>query len=77
MIGDDAVNLQRRQRFAPLANADAQAGIAYALNQSAKVSLNYRVDGYWNSLRGFNSAGSPINLNRFYQGPTLKLTVAY
>ena len=58
-------------------NADAQAGIAYAFSQSAKLSLNYRVDGYWNALRAFNSAGSPTNLSRVYSGPTLKLTVAY
>lgn len=58
-------------------NADAQAGIAYALNQNIKLSLNYRVEGYWNALRSFNAAGSPTNLNRIYQGPTLKLTVAY
>ncbi|MGB7020895.1 MAG: Lpg1974 family pore-forming outer membrane protein [Xanthobacteraceae bacterium] len=58
-------------------NADAQAGLAYAISQSAKLSLNYRIDGYWNALRGFNSAGAGTNLDRVYSGPTLKLTVAY
>lgn len=58
-------------------NADAQAGIAYSFTPTAKLSLNYRVDGYWSALRSFNSAGSPTNLNRVYNGPTLKLTVAY
>lgn len=58
-------------------NADAQAGIAYAFSPGAKLSLNYRFEGYWNPLRGFNSAGAPTNLARTYNGPTLKLTVAY
>jgi len=58
-------------------NADAQVGLAYAFSPSAKLSLNYRVDGYWNALRGFNSAGTAVNLDRVYSGPTLKLTVAY
>lgn len=58
-------------------NADAQVGLAYAISQSAKLSLNYRVDGYWKALRGFNSAGAGTNLDRVYSGPTLKLTVAY
>jgi len=58
-------------------NADAQAGIAYAFSPGAKLSLNYRFEGYWNALRGFNAAGAPTNLARTYNGPTLKLTVAY
>ena len=58
-------------------NADAQVGIAYALSNNARVSLNYRVDGYWNGMRGFNAAGAGVNLSRVYSGPTLKLTVAY
>ncbi len=58
-------------------NADGQVGLAYAISQSAKLSLNYRIDGYWNALRGFNSAGVGTNLDRVYSGPTLKLTVAY
>lgn len=58
-------------------NADAQVGIAYAVSKSAKLSLNYWVDGYWNGMRGFNSAGNAVNLSRVYSGPTLKLTVAY
>jgi len=58
-------------------NADGQVGLAYAISQSAKLSLNYRIDGYWSALRGFNSAGAGTNLDRVYSGPTLKLTVAY
>jgi len=58
-------------------NADAQAGFAYAFSPSAKLSLNYRAEGYWNALRGFNSGGTATNLARTYNGPTLKLTVAY
>jgi hypothetical protein len=58
-------------------NADGQVGLAYALGQGAKLSLNYRIDGYWNVLRGFNPAGGGVNLDRVYSGPTVKLTVAY
>jgi len=58
-------------------NADAQAGIAYAFSPGAKLSLDYRIDGYWKALRGFNAAGTGTNLDRVYSGPTLKLTVAY
>jgi hypothetical protein len=58
-------------------NADGQVGLAYALSPSSKLSLDYRIDGYWNALRGFTAAGAGTNLNRVYSGPTLKLSVAY
>lgn len=58
-------------------NADGQAGIAYAFSPNAKLSLNYWVDGYWKVLRSFNASSAATNVDRTYNGPTLKLTVAY
>jgi hypothetical protein len=39
--------------------------------------VNYRYEGYWNALRGFNATGSAVNLDRTYSGPTAKLTFVY
>jgi hypothetical protein len=58
-------------------NADGQVGLGYAFSKDTKLSVNYRYEGYWNALRGFNAAGSAVNLDRTYSGPTVKLTVAY
>ena len=41
-------------------NADAMAGISYAFNPNAKIILNYRFDGYWNALRGWDASGKPL-----------------
>jgi Legionella pneumophila major outer membrane protein precursor len=56
-------------------NADAMLGISYAITQNASLMVSYRFDGYWNALRGFDSNGSVTNLDRFYHGPAIRLTV--
>ena len=58
-------------------NADVQGGIAYAVTRDVKLSVNYRAEGYWNSLRSFDAGNNGTNLTRIYHGPTAKLTVAY
>jgi hypothetical protein len=58
-------------------NADGQIGLAYAFSKNAKISANYRIEYFGNALPSFSAGGSPTSLNRVYQGPTLKLTVAY
>jgi opacity protein-like surface antigen len=58
-----------------IANADAMVGLSYALTSNVKASLSYRFDGYWNALKAFNSNGQETNLNRFYQGAMLRLTM--
>jgi hypothetical protein len=58
-------------------NADAQVGLAYAITRNAKLSLNYRYEGYWKALRGWDAAGAPVNLDRQYHGPTVRLNVLY
>jgi opacity protein-like surface antigen len=58
-------------------NADAQLGIAYAFNQHVKLSANYRIDAYWDALRSFNAGATGTNLDRYFHGPTVRLTVAY
>lgn len=56
-------------------NVDAQAGVSYAFNPNAKLTLSYRFDGYWNALRTFDAAGNIANQDRFYHGPMVRLTV--
>lgn len=56
-------------------NADAMAGLSYAITPSAALMVSYRFDGYWKALRGFDATGSVTNLDRFYHGPMLRLTI--
>ena len=56
-------------------NTDAMLGIAFAIGPNAQLMINYRFDGYWNALRGFDSNGNVTNLDRFYHGPMVRLTV--
>jgi hypothetical protein len=57
-------------------NLDAMLGISYAINQNVSLMMNYRFDGYWNALRGYDTNGNVTNLNRFYHGPMIRLTVS-
>jgi len=56
-------------------NMDAMLGFSYAITQNASLMVSYRFDGYWNALRGYNSNGSVTNLDRFYHGPMIRLTM--
>jgi hypothetical protein len=58
-------------------NTDAMLGIGYAFTPYAKVSLNYRVDAYFNAMRAFDINGNVVNVNRVYHGPNLRLTLTY
>ncbi len=55
-------------------NLDAEAGLSYWLTTSLKVTAAYRFDGYWNAFKTVNGAGVVANEDRFYQGPTVRLT---
>jgi len=57
-------------------NTDFMIGLSYALSANYSLMLNYRFDGYWKALKGFDSVGQPANLDRFYQGVFLRLTMA-
>ena len=58
-------------------NADGMVGVGYAFGPSTKLSLNYRVDAYFDALRVVNSSNGVTNVNRIYHGPNLRLTVQY
>jgi hypothetical protein len=55
-------------------NLDAEVGLSYWLMTNLKVTAAYRFDGYWNAFKTVNGAGVVANEDRFYQGPTLRLT---
>ncbi len=55
-------------------NLDAQGGLSYQLSQSLKVTAGYRFDGYWGALKTTNAFGAVVNEDRFFAGPTLRLT---
>jgi Legionella pneumophila major outer membrane protein precursor len=55
-------------------NLDAQAGLSYWLMPSLKVTAGYRFDGYWGALKTLDANGNLANADRFYMGPTLRLT---
>jgi opacity protein-like surface antigen len=50
-------------------------GLSYAVTQNLKATVSYRVDGYWNALQSFDSSGQAANLNRFYQGVMLRVSM--
>jgi hypothetical protein len=58
-------------------NTDAMLGIGYAFTSYAKVSVNYRVDAYFNAVRTFDINGNTVNANRVYHGPNVRLTLTY
>jgi Legionella pneumophila major outer membrane protein precursor len=58
-------------------NLDAQAGLSYWFTPATKITASYRFDGYFNALRTFNSAGNVVNVNRFYNGPMVRLTTTF
>jgi hypothetical protein len=55
-------------------NLDAEAGLAYWLTQSLKITAAYRFDGYWGAVKTIDVNGSVTNEDRFYFGPTVRLT---
>ena len=55
-------------------NLDAEAGLSYWLTTNLKLTAAYRFDGYWHALKTFDGNGAVVNEDRFYQGPTLRLT---
>jgi opacity protein-like surface antigen len=56
-------------------NADAMVGVSYAISANYVVMVSYRFDGYWQALKGFDSNGQPANLDRFYHGVMVRLTM--
>ena len=55
-------------------NLDAEAGLGYRLTQNLKVTAAYRFDGYWRALKTLDVNGNVTNEDRFYYGPTVRLT---
>ena len=58
----------------PVFNADASAALSYSFTQHVKLSAGFRFDGYWKALRTFDANGNPVDVDRFYYGPFLRLT---
>ena len=56
-------------------NADAMIGLSYAISARWSLMASYRFDGYWKALKAFDSNGQSVNLDRFYQGVMLRLTM--
>ena len=56
-------------------NTDALLGLSFATSTNSKIIINYRFDGYWNVLKGFDANGNPTNLDRYYHGPMLRFVV--
>jgi len=38
------------------------------------MTASYRFDGYFNAIRTVNASGNLADVNRYYQGPMLRLT---
>ena len=55
-------------------NADAWAGLSYALTSQLKMTGGIRADYYLDALTTYNYAGDFTNVDRLYWGPFLRLT---
>ncbi|HTE77018.1 MAG TPA: Lpg1974 family pore-forming outer membrane protein [Xanthobacteraceae bacterium] len=59
-------------------NVDAQAGLSYWFSPTMKIGASYRFDGYFKALKTLNTAtGGTTNIDRFYNGPMLRLTSTF
>ncbi|HET7841063.1 MAG TPA: Lpg1974 family pore-forming outer membrane protein [Terriglobia bacterium] len=58
-------------------NVDAQAGLSYWFTPATKFTVGYRFDGYFKALKTFNSAGNVTDIDRFYNGPMVRLTTKF
>lgn len=58
-------------------NTDGMLGLGYAFSPNTRLTLNYRVDAYFDALRVVNSNNGVSKANRIYQGPNLRFTVQY
>jgi hypothetical protein len=56
-------------------SADAMLGLSCTLTPNCSLMQSYRFDGYWKALKGFDQSGRPNDLDRFYQGVMLRLTM--
>jgi hypothetical protein len=55
-------------------NLDAQLGLSYWVSPGFKLTASYRVDGYFQALSVRNANRDLAKVDRFYQGPMLRLT---
>jgi hypothetical protein len=79
LFGDrklDVAGIEISSSSSGILNIDAQAGISYLFDPSAKVTLSYRFDGYWDALRTIDIVGGGfVNGDRFNHGPMLRFTL--
>jgi hypothetical protein len=50
-------------------------GLSYWFSPNTKVTASYRFDGNFKALKTFNTAG--MSIDRFYDGPMLRLTTRF
>lgn len=55
-------------------NVDASVGLSYAFTQTVKATVGFQFDYYWHALRTFDLNRSPIDIDRNYYGPFVRLT---
>jgi hypothetical protein len=58
-------------------NADVMLGVGYAFTPSAKLSVNYHGDGYFNALRIVDTNNNLSYANRMYHSVNLRLTLSH
>ncbi len=67
-------------KFGTVFNPDIQLGVSYWMTQSAKVSLSYRLDAYFNVLYALDAQNDPTRLHRidrYTHGPRLAVTAQF
>lgn len=62
---------------AAILNLEGQAGLSVLVTESLKLTAGYRFDGYWKALKTFDAQGNISSENRFYSGPTLRVTAKF
>jgi Legionella pneumophila major outer membrane protein precursor len=67
-------------KFGTVFNSDIQVGVSYWMTASAKVSLSYRLDSYFNVLYALDAQNDTTRLHRidrYTHGPRLAVTAQF
>jgi hypothetical protein len=73
-----AVNLaQSVSEFGAVLNAEAAIAIAYSFTQNSTVSVGFRVDAYFNSLKTVAVGGGFTNRDQVFYGPFARWAVRF
>ena len=67
-------------KTAAVFNADLQAGISYWFDPNTKLTVGYRLDAYFQTLRTMDAVGDPtqlVKVDRYFHGPRVAFSARF